>query len=214
MRIGVVADVHCRHEALREAAGQLAAAGVDEILLAGDAHYQYRFSTGTVDVIREFGIRCVTGNHEAVLLGPAGRRALEAPHVRAADVALVRELPDRVTTAVGGLRLTMLHADPFAPSFDYLYADDPRFDRCDELDTDVLVLGHTHVPMVARFGRTLAVNPGALVLSRDPGGHGALTYAVLDTDGPEVFLIRDGAGWDDPVVPLSRPRSGVSATAR
>ena len=42
------------------------------------------------------------------------------------------------------------------------------------------------------------------MLSRDPGGHGALSYAVLDTDGPEVFLVRDGSGWDAPVVPVSR----------
>ena len=58
--------------------------------------------------------------------------------------------------------------------------------------------------MVARFGRTLAINRGALMLVRDPGGHGALSYAVLDSDGSEVILVRDGAGWDDPVVPASR----------
>jgi hypothetical protein len=104
----------------------------------------------------------------------------------------------------------MLHANPFAPDFDYLYADDRRFARSDELDTDVLVLGHTHVPMVARFGRTLTINPGSLVLSRDPGGHGVLTYAVLDTDEAEVFLVRDGVGWDEPVdVPAGQ---AVSAT--
>jgi putative phosphoesterase len=212
VRIGILADVHCRHEALREAAGQLVAGGVEEILLAGDAHLQYRFSTETVDVIREFGIRCVAGNHEAVLLGPAGRKAVAAPHVRAADVTLMRAVPDRLTTTVGGLRLTMLHANPFAPDFDYLYADDRRFARCDELDTDVLVLGRTHVPMAARFGRTLTINPGSLVLSRDPGGHGVLTYVVLDTDEREVFLVRDGVGWDEPVEVPGYPE--VSATTR
>ncbi|MCW2580415.1 MAG: putative metallo-dependent phosphatase [Blastococcus sp.] len=204
MRIGIVADVHCRHDALREAAEQMTRGGVAEILLAGDAHNQYRFSSETVDVMREYGMRCVAGNHEAVLLGPHGSRALDAPHVRAADVAYMREIPDRLTTTIGGRRLTMLHADPFARTYDYLYADDPRFDRCDELDTDVLVLGHTHVPMVARFGRTLVVNPGALMLSRDPGGHGVLTYAVLDTGSDDVFVVRDGVGWDDPVRPVER----------
>jgi putative phosphoesterase len=204
MRIGIVADVHCRHEALREAAGQMAAAGVDEVLLAGDAHYQYRFSNETVAVIREFGMRCVAGNHEAVLLGPHGRRAVEAPHVQSDQLAFMRTVPERLTTTVDGRRLTMLHADPFTDTYDYLYADDPRFDRCDELDTDFLVLGHTHVPMVARFGRTLAINPGALMLSRDPGGHDVLTYAVLDSATEDVFVIRDGAGWDLPVTPSER----------
>jgi putative phosphoesterase len=204
VRVGIVADVHCRHEALREAAEQMTRAGVEEILLAGDAHYQYRFSNETVDVIREYGMRCVAGNHEAVLLGPHGSRAVGAPHVRARNVAFMREVPDRITTTVDGRSLTMVHANPWARTFDYLYADDPRFDRCDALDTDVLILGHTHVPMVARFGRTLAVNPGALMLSRDPGGHGVLTYAVLDTGSDDVFLIRDGDGWDHPVRPAER----------
>jgi putative phosphoesterase len=204
VRLGILADVHCRHEALREAAEQMTRAGVEEILLAGDTHNQYRFSNETVDVIREYGMRCVAGNHEAVLLGPHGRRAVGAPHVRADHLAYMREVPERLSTTVGGRRLTMLHADPFARTFDYLYADDPRFDRTDELRTDVLVLGHTHVPMVARFGRTLVVNPGALMLSRDPDGHGVLTYAVLDTGSDDVFVIRDGHGWEQPVRPTER----------
>jgi putative phosphoesterase len=199
VRIGVLADVHCRHEALRRATEELAAAGVDEILLAGDAHYQYRISAEVGDLVDEYGLRCVRGNHEAVLASPAGRRAREAAHVRARDLAFLQDVPDRLTTTVGGLRLTMLHANPFARSYDYLYADDPRFSRCDELDTDLLVLGHTHVPMLARSGRTLVVNPGSLELSRDPGGHGVLTYAVVDTADREVFLVRDGVGWEEPV---------------
>jgi len=207
MRIGIVADVHCRHDALRRAAKELTAAGVDEILLAGDAHYQYRMSPETTDLIAEYGIRCVRGNHEAVLASPGGQRAREASHVRAADRAFLTEVPDRLTSRIGGLRLTMVHADPFTRGYDYLYPGDPRFARCDELGTDVLVLGHTHVPMVVRSGRTLVVNPGSLELSRDPGGHGVLTYAVLDTDGPEVFLVRDGAGWEGPVPASPRPTS-------
>jgi putative phosphoesterase len=199
MRLGIVADVRCPHEALREAAEQMTGAGVEGILLAGDAHYQYRFSNETVEVIREYGMRCVAGNHEVVLLAPHGTRAISAQ-----QVACMREVPDRLTTTVGGRRLTMVHANPWAETFDYLYAGDPRFDRCDDLDTDLLILGHTHVPMVARFGRTLAVNPGALMLSRDPGSHGVLTYAVLETGTDDVFVIRDGLGWDHPVQPVQR----------
>jgi hypothetical protein len=155
-------------------------AGVEEILLAGDAHYQYRFRNETVEVIREYGMRCVAGNHEAVLLGPHDTRAISAPHVRAQQVAYMREVPDRLTTTVGGRRLTMVHANPWAETFDYLYAGDPR------------------------FGRTLAVNPGALMLSRDPGSHGVLTYAVPETGTDDVFVIRDGLGWDHSVQQVQR----------
>ena len=177
MRLGIVADVHCQHEALREAAEQMTGAGVgvEEILLAGDAHYQYRFSNGTVEVIRQYGMRCVAGNHEAVLLAPHGTRANSAQ-----QVAYMREVSDRLTTTVGGRRLTMVHANPWGETFDYLYAGDPR------------------------FGRTLAVNPGSLMPSRDPGSHGVLTYAVPETGTDDVFVIRDGLGWDHSVQQVQR----------
>ncbi|MCK4247676.1 MAG: metallophosphoesterase family protein, partial [Methanomicrobia archaeon] len=34
-------------------------------------------------------------------------------------------------------------------------------------DTDILILGHTHIPMVKSIGRKLALNPGAVGQPRD-----------------------------------------------
>ncbi|MCW2524164.1 MAG: putative metallo-dependent phosphatase, partial [Frankiales bacterium] len=44
MKVGVISDVHCQHEALALTAQALVAEGVEEILLPGDSHYEYRFS--------------------------------------------------------------------------------------------------------------------------------------------------------------------------
>ena len=61
MKLGIVSDVHCRHEELRLVAHALLREGVDEILLAGDAHDEYRFSNEVVDVIEEpDGASCAT----------------------------------------------------------------------------------------------------------------------------------------------------------
>jgi putative phosphoesterase len=190
MKIGVISDVHCQHDMLRLAADTLVAEGVDEILLAGDAHYEYRFSNEIVELIQEFDMRYILGNHESMLIGPQGTRAVSAPHVRAANLQFVRDAPLRMTTQVGGKTLTMVHANPWAPDNQYLHEGHPIFQRCDELDTDYLILGHTHVPMSFRQGRTLVINPGSLMFSRDPGGHGQVTYAVLDTESDGVRLER------------------------
>jgi putative phosphoesterase len=190
VRLGIVSDVHCQHDALEQAAQVLVGEGVDEILLAGDAHYEYRFSNEVVELIRAYGMRYVLGNHEAMLIGPHGERATAAAHVRPANLDFVRQSPYRITTKVGGKTLTMVHANPFAPDNHYLHPGDPLFRRCEELDTDYLILGHTHVPLTERFGRTLVINPGSLMFSRDAGARGLVTYAVLDTDTDEVRLER------------------------
>jgi putative phosphoesterase len=190
MKVGVISDVHCQHEALALTAKALVAEGVEEILLPGDSHYEYRFSNEVVELTREYDMRYVLGNHETMLIGPHGSRAVAAPHVRAANLGFVRATPHRITTQIGGKTLTMVHANPFAQDWQYLYSGNAAFSKIDELDTDYLVLGHTHVPMVERLGRTLVLNPGSLVFSRDPGAEGTITYLVLDTDSDEVRTVR------------------------
>jgi predicted phosphodiesterase len=52
------------------------------------------------------------------------------------------------------------------------------------------VLGHTHVPMVKRFGKTLVINPGSLGESREANEKTMVSYAVIDTDSDEVEIVR------------------------
>src|SRR5215469_2453919 len=70
MLLGIVSDVHCDASLLEVAAAEMAAAGATEMLLAGDAHYEYRFSNDVTEVIRAYGMRYIAGNHELRLMGP------------------------------------------------------------------------------------------------------------------------------------------------
>ena len=100
------------------------------------------------------------------------------------------EAPTRHETRLSGKRLLMVHASPFAPYSDYLFPGSPELARCADLDADILVLGHTHIPMAERVGTTLVVNPGSLGQGGDPAHPGMVSYAVLDTDSEEVTIHR------------------------
>lgn len=189
MKLGIVSDVHCQDEHLKLTVLSMIADGVDEILCAGDAHYEYRLSNEVAEIIQEHHIRYIQGNHEWVLMGPHGDGARSAPHVRKSNLDAIAQAPDEIRTKVNGKTLLMTHASPWAPKGHYLYAGDPLFSRCDELDADYLIIGHTHVPMVERFGRTLVINPGSLTFSREPNAYGMLSYAILDTTTDEVTMM-------------------------
>jgi putative phosphoesterase len=189
MLLGIISDVHCNAVAMERALEELGAT-VDEILLSGDAVLQYRFSNEVIENVRDHGITYVTGNHEMILLSQHGERARGNPGVRRRNVELMAAAPDRHERTVSGKRLLMVHASPFPPYGDYLYAGSPQLARCAELDVDILVLGHTHVPMATRVGRTLVVNPGSLGQGGDPAYPGMVSYAVLDTDSEEVTVHR------------------------
>jgi putative phosphoesterase len=190
MRLGIVADVHCDAGLLAVAAAEMTAAGADEILLAGDAHYEYRFSNEVTEVIREYGMRYIAGNHELRLMGPAGERARSAPHVRRSNLEFVAGIPVSLETVVDGRRLLMVHGCPWPPYDRYLNSDDPDFRQCGELGADILIMGHTHVPVCKRVGRTLVINPSSLGKSLDPAGFGLMSYALLDTASEEVTMVR------------------------
>jgi len=186
--VGVVSDIHCNIDALDRA---IAAMGdrVDEVLVAGDAVYEYRMSNEVVERVREIGARYVLGNHEMVLLSPAGAPARARPGVRASNLEFLAGTPTRLEATVGGRRLLMVHGSPWEPYNDYLYESSPGWKRCEKDDlADIVVVGHTHVPMAARKGRALIVNPGSVSEPRGPDPDRRGSYAVIDTDAVEAWI--------------------------
>jgi putative phosphoesterase len=184
MRIGIVADVHCNHEALRVALERMG--DVDELLCAGDAVYQFRFSNEVIAILRERGARYILGNHEDVLLGKWGEKARSADWVRRVELDYMASQPFRIETLIDGKKLVMVHGSPFEPYNEYIYPNSPSIAKLGTIDASYVVLGHTHYQMAERVGRVLVINPGSAGEPRDARNAFRLSYAVLDTASGEV----------------------------
>ena len=185
MRIGIVSDIHCNHEALRLALDQMGA--VDELLCAGDSVYQFRFSNEVMEILREREARYILGNHEDVLLGKWGENARSADWVRQDDLAYMATQDYRLqTTLPGGKTLVMVHGSPWEPYNEYIYPNSPAISRLGEIGADYVILGHTHYQMAERVGTSLIINPGSAGEPRDARNHFQLSYAILDTETDEV----------------------------
>jgi putative phosphoesterase len=184
MKLGLISDVHCNVAAFRRALDELEG-DAEEILLLGDLVYEYRFCNEMITIAREGGFRYVLGNHELGVLSPGASAARHSAQVDPVNVEYLRALPTRLDLEIGAKRVCMVHASPFPPYNDYLYAGSTLLGRCAELDADFLLLGHTHVAMAERHNGTLVVNPGSLGESRDPP---LVSYAILETDDEQVEL--------------------------
>jgi putative phosphoesterase len=194
MKLGIVSDIHCNVDALRLALERMGP--VDELLCAGDAFYEYRFSNEVIELLRERGARYVLGNHETTLLSPAGIRARSAESVRKQNVDWVADHPLSIEVDAGGKRLVMVHASPLEPHTQYVWPGSPELRRLAEIEADYIVLGHTHRQMAERAGRALVINPGSAGEARDPHNGRRFSYATLDTASGEVlfdnFTLADG----------------------
>lgn len=180
MLVGLLSDAHGNHHALAGALDWLDTR-VERLLFAGDAFSDHRFSNEVVELLHQYDTTYVLGNHELSFLGPAGTAARAHPSAQPALVDFVATRPTQVRLSIGGRRVMMVHASPFPPYDDYVVPGHPVLRRTPELATDVLVLGHAHVPYVVRAGDTVVVNPGSIGRSDGPGGDDRLTFAVLDT---------------------------------
>ena len=200
MRIGIVADVHCNHEALLIALERMGP--IDELLCAGDAVYQFRFSNEVMEILRERQARYVLGNHEEVLLGRWGERARSAPSVRKENLNYMGGQSFDVDTRLNGKRLYMVHGSPWEPHNEYLYPNSPGLARLAQIEADFVILGHTHYHMARRVGRSLVINPGSCGEARDHRNNFRLSYAILDTETEEVTFDH----FDDPTRAPVDPR--------
>ena len=186
MRLGIVADVHGNVEALDLAIERMGV--IDELLCAGDACYQFRFSNEVAARLRETGARYVLGNHEEILLSPAGIRAQESARVDTELLEWTRSQPSTIRVEVGGKRLLMFHATPWQPNRDYLYPSSPELRKLAQEEADYIIYGHTHYQLARRIGRALVINPGSTGEPRDPNNDFQVSYAVLDTETDEVAI--------------------------
>jgi putative phosphoesterase len=210
VKLGIVADVHCNVQGLRIALDMMG--DVDELVCAGDAVYQFRFSNEVIELLRERGARYILGNHERVLLSDWGERARSRPEVRRDLVRYMAAQPYHVETQVNGRRLALVHGSPFDPHDEYLYPNSPNLQKLAGIDADYIILGHTHYHMALPVGRALVINPGSAGEARDHRNHFRLSCAVLDTQSGEVTFHHFGDPTRPKVDPAAVPHSPPAAS--
>jgi putative phosphoesterase len=184
MRVGIVSDIHCNAAGLARALELMG--DVDELICAGDAIYQYRFSNDVVRLLRERGARTILGNHEEVFLGPHGERARSSAKVDQRELAWLAEQPLELRSRLNGRTLFVVHGSPWEPRREYLYPHSATLGRFQDFDAEIVILGHTHYQMAKRIGRTLLINPGSAGEPRDARNNFQLSFAVLDTETEDV----------------------------
>jgi putative phosphoesterase len=188
VRIGLVSDVHCNAQGLEAALAQLGT--LDLLLCAGDIVLQYRFSDDVISLLRAHDAVAIQGNHDKILLSPHGDAVRRSGQGERAHWDWLAALPMQRRLDVDGWRLLLAHGAPWdEPSSlhcEYVYPTDAaRLPRIARHDAEIVVLGHTHFPMLQRQGGTLVVNPGSCGEARN---RDLLSCGLIDTARRSVTL--------------------------
>ncbi len=197
MRILVVSDIHANWHALRAVdqpfdicvcLGDLVDYGPDPApcvrWVMKNATFAIRGNhdhgvAQSIPVNGETGFRYLTKASRPSMweaLGPEERRYL-------------LQLPVTQRCTIGGKRFLLVHATPRDPLDEYLLKDPATWaKRLQNVEADIVCVGHTHMQFNLEVNGTIVLNPGSVGLPRD--GDPRAAFAIID-DG-KIELRRVG----------------------
>ncbi len=196
MLIGLIADVHSNVIALEAVLSEMDALGVEIILHAGDMVGYNPYPNETIGSFKKRKIISVRGNHERALVtgdtsgfNPYAAAALEwtGKIITCENLGFISKLKDIEAITVDDARIVIVHGSP--KDLDrYVYPEDFEPGFLTMSDSDILVLGHTHIQFKKEYPEGIIINPGSVGQPRDLDPDSA--FAILDTDKMQIQLKR------------------------
>ena len=196
MKIAIISDIHANLAALEA----FPEPDCDRILCLGDLVDYGPRPKEVIRWIREHGVICVRGNHDQAA-GYQTDPHCSAPFIRLAAATLryttdvlssaeskyLQQLPVQEELTIEKTRFYLVHATPTDPLYGYCVAPSERWVKeLEWVDADIVLTGHTHVPVVRKIGAKTLVNPGSI--GQPKTGTPEACYAVWE-DG-EITLKR------------------------
>lgn len=203
MRVAAIADIHGNLPALETVLADLP--DVDAIVCAGDIVGYNPWPAECIDLVRDHGIHCISGNHDRAVAQDTGFRfnhqakaGVEFARAQLSESAItwLRRLPVSQTRFDDALRI--VHGHPDDPNR-YTFPGDMSSELLGA--EDVLIMGHTHVQHVETFDAGIVCNPGSVGQPRDSDPRAA--YAIIDLRDHSVTAHRVA-------YPIDRVRKAIS----
>ncbi len=196
MRILLLADIHANWPAL-----QAIQEPYDVCLCLGDLVDYGLEPAPCIDWVRKNALVTIRGNHDhgvaqnVSVIGRTGfkyltgiTRPLSRQRLEPPDVRYLAQLPLTRLMTVDRMRFLLVHASPRDPMDEYAPADVEFWQRrLQNVEADVICVGHTHQPYVLEVGDKLVINPGSVGQPRD--GDPRASYAIIENFKVELKRI-------------------------
>ena len=196
MRILLLADIHANWPAL-----QAIHEPFDVCLVLGDLVDYGLEPSPCIDWVQRHATHAVRGNHDhgvaqfVKVQGKSGfkyltgvTRSFTQERLSAEDRRFLGALPVSRRVTLESTRFLLVHATPRDPLDEYANADvDLWKRRLENVDADVICVGHTHMPYVLEVGNKLVINPGSVGQPRD--GDPRASYAIIENQRVELKRI-------------------------
>lgn len=181
MKVAFISDIHGNPFALEAVLDHIKTQEVDQIICLGDLVGYHTFPNEVIQRLRDEGITCLLGNHDLKYLTSEEPGDLVGKFM-AATISLenrrfLESLPREIQFRSQGSRVLCVHGSPKDIS-EYLYENEENtLETMASLEADVLLAGHTHLPLVVERNNKWYINPGSV--GKPKIGQIKSTYALV-----------------------------------
>jgi putative phosphoesterase len=203
MKILLIADIHANLEAFRT----VLEVPHDRAICLGDIVDYGPDPDKCIELLRKKNIPTIRGNHDnAVAFKADCQCGYKYKHLSIAtreytweildqsQMDYLQKLPLFIREEIDGKKLFLTHASPRS-MFEYIKPETQDeaimamlADPMEPVDSEFLVVGHSHIPMNRKLGALTIINPGSVGQPRD--GDTRAGCAVFDTETGEVEFLR------------------------
>lgn len=201
MKFAVIGDVHSNIFALESVLADIEGKDMDFILCTGDLVGYAPFPNEVIDALKKAHVLSVQGNYDEAI----GNRKLicgcdyrDEKQLEMASLSVrftnetihsdnrdyLQELPRELTLKGGGSSIRVVHGSPRRNN-EYLFEDSVEVQEVvKELEEDVLICGHTHIPYIQVIDGRYIINAGSVGKPKHGSPHA--TYMAVTVAGKQI----------------------------
>ncbi|MFR8869126.1 metallophosphoesterase family protein [Paraclostridium sordellii] len=195
MRIATISDIHSNLYALNEVLADIEKRNVDMVVCTGDLVGYATRPNEVIETLRKNKVLTIMGNYDEaignfkIICGcdyPDPKDAEKASlsmkftseETTDENKAYLRNLPKEAVISFNNKTIRFVHGSTRLIN-EYLKENSREADEVmNNLDEDILVCGHTHIPYVKSYGEKLLVNAGSVGKSKT--GSPNANYVIID----------------------------------
>lgn len=191
MRIAAISDIHGNLYALMKVLEDIDEQNIDKIICLGDLVGYGPHPNEVIALIKRRGFSCLKGNYDTSVVDGAftfirntSVNSFSLPwnvdEVRVSNKYFLDSLPTSLKFTFNNLSFLFTHGSPNSIT-EYLFEDkENTFNIMENLEEDVLVCAHTHIPSFKKFNNKYFINVGSV--GKPKIGRPIPTYCIIDID--------------------------------
>lgn len=204
MKIGIISDIHSNIYALEAVLDDMESRNIDLIACTGDLVGYGTRPNEVIDTIRKNRILTIMGNYDDAIGNfkmVCGCDYKDPKDAEKASLSMyftsmettdenkkyLSSLPKEATLNFNNKTIKLVHGSTRLIN-EYLKEDSKESKEVmDELDEDILVCGHTHIPYYKYYGEKLLVNAGSV--GKPKTNKPSANYVIINIDNMSSFEV-------------------------